>query len=56
MCQLFEKQQQCKQCDCHGDLCESASAAQADLMVKYYYIIISKNYLYVLPNSMPHGQ
>ena len=34
----------------------STSAAQADFMVKYYYIIISKNYLYVLPNITPHGK
>ena len=34
----------------------SASAAQADFMVKYYYIIISINYLYVMPNSKTHGQ
>ena len=34
----------------------SASAAQADFMVKYYYIIISKNYLYVLPNNITHVQ
>ena len=32
----------------------SASAAQEDFMVKYYYI--SKNYLYVMPNSVTHGQ
>ena len=34
----------------------STSAAQAYFMVKYYYIIISKNYLHVTPNSMTHGQ
>ena len=34
----------------------STSAVQAYFMLKYYYIIISKNYLYVMSNSKTHGQ